>query len=199
MKINVKKFIEFSYGDKRRDKAKVISIIDEMKEKYDPAKDRYKQFREAMASFEDKKINREEFLNLHKNVSNNKSIGYQLLAKNYLDLKEDYGLVWEGRVPIEVDISGLVITTAWYLRTEENNQRRIIYLHFGKDSFPREKERGILTVLRLASIDAVGVGILNIQPGTLTMSTRLDEKEAAFLRQRAARFVEISKKIDLSK
>lgn len=196
MKINVNQFIEFAYGDRRKDKANVAGIISELGVPYDPAKDRYKQFREAMTSFEDSKISLKDFQALHLNVSANKSSGYKVLCKNYLEMKEDYALIWEGRRPIEVEISDLRITTAWYLRTEENNQRRIIFLHFGKDPFPREKERGILTVLRLAKPDAAGVGILNIQPGTLITATRLDESEADFLRKRAAKFVATAKDIE---
>jgi hypothetical protein len=65
MKIRVTQFIEFAYGDKRKDKAKVKSIIGDLDLPYDPARDRYKQFREAMASLEDKKISTEKFLALH--------------------------------------------------------------------------------------------------------------------------------------
>ena len=139
MKIRVTQFIEFAYGDKRKDKAKVKSIIGDLDLPYDPARDRYKQFREAMASLEDKKISTEKFLALHSSVSANKSAGYKVLCQNYLDLKEDHALIWQGRSPVEADISGLRITTAWYLRTEANNQRRIIFLHFGKEQLPRKK------------------------------------------------------------
>lgn len=198
MKISVNQFIDFAYGDKRKDKAKVASIISALDLVYDPAKDRYKQFREAMTSFEDGKISSKDFLKLHSTVSANKSAGYKVLCKNYLELKEDYALIWEGRRSVEVEISGLRITTAWYLRTEENNQRRIIFLHFGKEQFPREKERGLLTVLRLAKPDSAGVGILNIQPGTLITATRLDQSEADYLRKRAEKFVAIAKEIQAS-
>jgi hypothetical protein len=193
VKVSVSQFIDFAYGDKRKDKAKVASIVKDLDVPYDPAKDRYKQFREAMTSFEDGKISTSDFLALHSGVSANKSVGYKILCKNYLELKEDYALIWEGRSPVEAEISGLRITTAWYLRTEANNQRRIIFLHFGKEQFPREKERGILTVLRLAKPDSAGVGILNIQPGTLIIASRLDQSEADFLRKRAEKFVAIAK------
>ena len=93
-----------------------------------------------MTSFEEKKISNKDFLELHSKVTPNKSAGYKVLCKNYLDLKEDHALIWQGRSPVEVEISGLKITTAWYLRTEANNQKRIIFLHFGKDQLPRKKE-----------------------------------------------------------
>ena len=110
--------------------------------------------------------------------------GYKVLCQNYLDLKEDHALIWQGRSPVEADISGLRVSTAWYLRTEANNQRRIIFLHFGKDQLPRKKERGLLTVLRMAEPDSAGVGILNIQPGTLITATRLSQTEADYLHER---------------
>jgi hypothetical protein len=195
MKIRVTQFIEFAYGDKRKDKAKVKSIIGDLDLPYDPARDRYKQFREAMASLEDKKISTEKFLALHSSVSANKSAGYKVLCQNYLDLKEDHALIWQGRSPVEADISGLRITTAWYLRTEANNQRRIIFLHFGKEQIPRKKERGLLTILRLAQPDSAGVGILNIQPGTLITATRLDQNEADYLKTRAEKFLYLAKEL----
>ena len=126
MKIRVNQFIEFAYGDKRKDKAKARSIIGDMDLPYDPAKDRYKKFRDAMVSFEEHKISENDFIGLHSKVSANKSAGYKVLCQNYLDLKEDHALIWEGRSPVEANVSGLRITTAWYLRTEANNQRRII-------------------------------------------------------------------------
>lgn len=193
MKIRVSQFIEFAYGDKRKDKAKAKSIMGDFNMPYDPAKDRYKQFREAMTSLEDQKISTKEFLELHSCVSANKSAGYKVLSQNYLDLKEDHALTWQGRSPVEAELSGLRITTAWYLRTEANNQRRIIFLHFGKEQLPRKKERGLLTVLRLAKPDSAGVGILNIQPGTLITATRLDQNEADYLHERAAKFVALTK------
>lgn len=193
MKIRVSQFIEFAYGDKRKDKAKVKSIIGDLDLPYDPARDRYKQFREAMTSLEDQKISTEKFLTLHSSVSANKSAGYKVLCQNYLDLKEDHALIWQGRSPVEADISGLRITTAWYLRTEANNQRRIIFLHFGKEQLPRKKERGLLTILRLAEPDSAGVGILNIQPGTLITATRIDQNEADYLKGRAEKFLALAK------
>ncbi|MFC0161749.1 hypothetical protein CDZ97_23770 [Mameliella alba] len=196
MKIRVSQFVDFAYGDKRKDKAKVRSIIDELDLPYDPAKDRYKKFREALVSFEDQKISTKDFLNLHSKVSANKASGYKVLCQNYLDLKEDHALIWEGRSPVEAEISGLHIATAWYLRTEANNQRRIIFLHFGKEQLPRKKERGLLTILRLAKPDSAGVGILNIQPGTLITATRLDQSEADYLHKRAEKFVALAKDIN---
>lgn len=195
MKIRVNQFIEFAYGDKRKDKAKVRSLISDSDLPYDPAKDRYKQFREAMNSLEDQKISINEFLALHSNVSANKSAGYKVLCKNYLDLKEDNALIWQGRSPVEAEISGLSISTAWYLRTEANNQRRIIFLHFGKEQLPRKKERGLLTILRLAEPDSAGLGILNIQPGTLITATRLDQSEADYLHERAKKYIALAKEI----
>lgn len=195
MEIRVSQFIEFAYGDKRKDKAKVRSIISDIAAPYDPAKDRYKQFREAMTAFEDKKMSVENFSALHSKVSDNKSSGYKVLCQNYLELKEDHALIWQGRCPIVAEISGLRIKTAWYLRTEANNQRRIIFLHFGKEQLPRKKERGLLTVLRLAEPDSAGVGILNIQPGTLIVATRLNLNEANFLQERAAKFVALAKNL----
>lgn len=193
MKVRVSQFIDFAYGDKRKDKSKVKNILDDFDLPYDLAKDRYKQFRDAMTSFEDQKISTEKFLSLHSAVSANKSSGYKVLCKNYLDLKEDHALTWHGRSPVEVNISGLRITTAWYLRTESNNQRRIIFLHFGKEQLPRNKERGLLTILRLAAPESAGVGILNIQPGTLIMATRLDQNESDYLNNRAKKFMDLSK------
>ncbi|APE44269.1 hypothetical protein FIU89_03505 [Roseovarius sp. THAF27] len=195
MKIRVSQFVDFAYGDKRKDKAKVRSIIDALDLPYDPVRDRYKQFREALISFEDQKISTKEFLSLYSSVSANKSAGYKVLCQNYLDLKEDHALIWQGRSPIEAEIVGLHIATAWYLRTEANNQRRIIFLHFGKEQLPRKKERGLLTILRLAKPDSAGVGILNIQPGTLITATRLDQSEADYLRKRAEKFVTFAKDI----
>lgn len=197
MKIRVTQFIEFAYGDKRRDKAKVESIVGSIALPYDPAKDRYKQFREAMTALEEKRIPTEEFLSLYARVAANKSSGYKVLSQNYLDLKEDHALIWQGRNPLEANISGLCITTAWYLRTEANNQTRIIYLHFGKEQLPRNRERGLLTVLRLAKPESAGVGILNIQSGTLITATQLDQGEAEYLRDRATKFVALAK--DLKK
>jgi hypothetical protein len=195
MKVSVNQFVEFAYGDKRKDKARAKSIIDGLAVPYDPAKDRYKQFREAMTSFENKKISSKAFLELHSRVSANKSAGYKVLCKNYLDLKEDNALTWQGRSPIDAEIAGLSISTAWYLRTEANNQRRIVFLHFGKEPLPRNKERGLLTILRLAKPDSAGVGILNIQPGTPITATRLDQKEADYLHERAAKFIDVAKKL----
>lgn len=197
MKVRVSQFIDFAYGDKRRDKAKVRSIVDDIAVPYEPVKDRYKQFREAMASFEEQRISASEFLALPSGVSSNKVSGYKVLCQNYLDLKEDHALIWQGRSPIEAEIAGLTVSTAWYLRTEANNQRRIIFLHFGKDQLPRKKERGLLTVLRLAKPESAGVGILNIQPGTLITATRLDQNEADYLNERASKFVSIAE--DLNK
>lgn len=196
MKIRVNQFIEFAYGDKRKDRAKARSIIGDMDLPYDPAKDRYKKFRDAMVSFEERRISANDFIELHSKVSANKSAGYKVLSQNYLDLKEDHALIWEGRSPVEANVSGLRITTAWYLRTEANNQRRIIFLHFGKDQLPRKKERGLLTLLRLAEPDSAGVGILNIQPGTLITATRLDQVEADYLHERAAKFVAIASDLE---
>ena len=195
IRIRISQFIEFAYGDKRKDKANVRSIIRDFDLPYDPAKDRYKKFREALTHFEDKKISEKDFLKLYSKVSENKSAGYKILCENYLSLKEDYALIWQGRSPIEVNIFGLCVTTAWYLRTEANNQKRIIFLHFGKEPLPRKKERGLLTLLQLAKTDSVGVGILNIQSGTLTTATRLDQSEADYLNERAAKFMSLAKNI----
>lgn len=197
VKIRVNQFIEFAYGDKRRDKAKVRDIIDSEKLPYDPAKDRYKKFRDAMTAFENQKILIEEFQELHSKVSPNKSAAYKILCENYLSLKEDNALIWQGKIPVEADIKGLCITTSWYLRTEESNQRKIIFLNFGKDQFPMKKERGLLAILRIAKPDAAGVGILNIQPGTLTTATRLNEVEAKYLHDRAQRFAALA--VDIQK
>ncbi|WP_298562259.1 hypothetical protein [uncultured Aliiroseovarius sp.] len=196
MKIRVNQFVEFAYGDKRRDKAKVKSLIGALEDQYDPAKDRYKKFREAMTSYEGNRMSERDFLNLYKTVSANKSAGYEVLSRNYLGLKEDHALIWEGRRPVEAEIAGLHISTAWYLRTEASNQRRIICLHFGKEQLPRKKERGLLTVLQMAEPESAGVGILSIQPGTLTAVTRLDLTEAEYLRERAAKFMAIANDLD---
>lgn len=195
MHIRVNQFIDFAYGDKRRDKAKVKSIINESDAEYDPAKDRYKKFRDALNAFESGKLSGESFLTLYATVSANKSSGYKTLSKNYMDLKEDHALIWQGRSPINADISGLKITTAWYLRTEANNQRRIIFLHFGKEQLPRKKERGLLTILRLAQPESAGVSVLNIQAGTLITATRLDQNEANFLSERASKFMKLSQTV----
>lgn len=196
MRVRVSQFIDFAYGDKRRDKAKVRAIIDEMGADYDPARDRYKQFREAMGAYEEGNLAQSAFLNLYTSVATNKAAGYKVLSQNYVDLKEDHALIWQGRNTIVADISGLQISTAWYLRTEANNQRRIIFLHFGKEQLPRKKERGLLTILRLAEPGSAGVGVLNIQPGTLNIATRLDAAEAEFLNQRAAKFVTLASEME---
>ncbi|MEM7489309.1 MAG: hypothetical protein AAF390_09330 [Pseudomonadota bacterium] len=192
MQVRVTQFIDFAYGDKRRDRAKVNNIISDLGADYDPARDRYRKFREAMKSFEEGRMPTEKFLTLHSRVASNKAAGYKVLCQNYLDMKEDHALIWQGRSPLQADISGLRVTAAWYLRTEANNQTRIIYLHFGKDQLPRKKERGLLTVLRLARPESAGVGVLNIQSGTLTTATRLDQVEADYLKQRASKFMTLA-------
>lgn len=196
MKVRIGQFIDFAYGDKRRDKAKVLSILEEMKSDYDPAKDRYKKFREAMNSFEEGYLSKRDFLQLHKQVSANKAAGYKVLSENYLDAKEDHALIWQGRNAVVANIPDLEISTAWYLRTEANNQRRIVYLHFGKDPLPRQKERGYLSILRMAEPEAAGVGILNIQPGTLIFATRINQAEITYLQQRAEKFVTLAQNTD---
>lgn len=193
MKIRFSQFIDFAYGDKRKDKAKVNSIISDQNSPYDPAKDRYKKFRESMKKFEEGDISEHDFLTLYTRVSANKSAGYKVLSQNYLDLKEDHAFIWQGRTGINAVISDLSISTAWYLRTEASNQRRVIFLHFGKEQLPRKKERGLLTLLRLAVPDSAGVGILNIQPGTLITATRLDQVEADYLKERAGKLVALTK------
>lgn len=194
MELRAKQFIEFAYGDQRKDKAKVLNIISEM-DSYDPATDRYKKFREAMDSYEKGKISERDFLELYQSVSSNKSSGYRTLSRNYLALKEDHALVWEGRKPIFASFSDLSITTAWHLRAEASNQRRIIFLHFGKDQLPNKKQQGLLTLLMLAQPEAAGVGILNIQPGTLVTATRLDQSDAEYLKTRAEKFIALSKAV----
>lgn len=196
MKVRVRQFIDFAYGDKRRDKAKVKELISDIGAPYDPTTDRYKQFREALTAFEDGKISATNFSDLPNNVSANKQAGYKVLCKNYVELKEDNALVWQGRSPVEVNIAGLRISTAWYLRTEVSNQNRIVFLHFGKEQLPRKKERGLLAILCMAKPDAAGVGILNIQPGTLITATRLDEIEAAYLEERAHKFMHIVENLE---
>lgn len=193
MKIRAITFIEFAYGDKRRDRSKVREIVESLDSSYDPAKDRYKQFRDSLKSLEDGRISTESFLSLSLRVSANKSSGYGVLCKNYLNLKEDFGLIWEGRSPIEADMSGLRVSTSWYLRTDTNNRRIIVFINLRKDQLPRNKERGLLTLLRLAKPDSAGVGILNIQPGTLITAPRLDQNEADYLHERAARFMALAK------
>ena len=47
----------------------------------------------------------------------------------------------------------------------------------------------------LKAIDSAGVGILNIQAGTLITATRLDQSEADYLHERAAKFMELAKAI----
>lgn len=192
MRVTEKTFIEFAYGDKRRDKAKVESILGELDVPYDPARDRYKRFREALKSFESRQITEQSFLDLHSRVSANKSAGYKVLFENYLELKEDHAFLWHGKSPIQAEFDGLTVTTSWYLRTESNNQQRIIYLNFGKDPLPFKKEKGLRTLLRLAAPDSAGVGILNIQAGTLITANRLDQAEANYLRQRANKFVTLA-------
>ena len=90
MKIRLSQFIDFAYGDKRRDKAKVQSIIDDLKAPYDPAKDRYKQFREGLNRYEEKEISRAAFLAMHSKVAANKAAGYKVLSQNYVDLTKDH-------------------------------------------------------------------------------------------------------------
>lgn len=195
MKVRVNHFINFAYGDKRRDKATVKGILEIEGAPYDPAKDRYKQFREAMTAFEEKKLSEAAFLSLHNNVSANKSAGYKVLCRNYVDLKEDHALVWQGRSPVEAQIAGLEISTAWYLRTEANNQQRIIFLHFGKDPMPHKKQKGLLTLLNIAEPASSGVGVLNIQQGTLITASRIDQTEADYLEVRAKKFLDIANKL----
>ena len=50
-----------------------------------------------------------------------------------------------------------------------------------------------MTVLRLAKPESAGVGILNIQPGTLITATRLDVSEADYLHKRAEKFLALAK------
>lgn len=192
MKIRGTLFVDFAHGDKRKDRASVKSIVADLNLPYDPARDRYKQFRAAMTSLEEGKISPRDFLDLHSRVSANKSSGYKILCQNYLDLKEDHALIWQGHSPLDVEIFGLHVTTSWYLRTEANNQRRIIFLHFGKEQLPRKKERGLLTLLQLSKPDSAGVGILNIQSGTLITATRRDQNEVDYLYERAAKFMTLA-------
>lgn len=52
MKVRGKQFLEFAFGDKRRDREVVRFLFSEENQKYDHVKDRYKQFREALIAFE---------------------------------------------------------------------------------------------------------------------------------------------------
>lgn len=45
---------------------------------------------------------------------------------------------------------------------------------------PRKKEKGTLTVLRLAKPGSAEDGILNIQAGTLITATRMEQSEADY-------------------
>ena len=101
--------IEFCYGDKRRDKATVRGILRSQDEDYDPAKDRYKRFRDAMTSLEEGGISLERFKTFYTEVSANKTSGYKLLCTNYLEMKEDYGLIWQGRSPLVAELADLRI------------------------------------------------------------------------------------------
>jgi hypothetical protein len=195
MKIRAPHFIDFAYADKRKDKSKVVSILEDSKKDYDPAKDRYKKFRESLTSFEEGLLSEADFKKLHRSVAANKSEGYKVLANRYLDMKEDHGLVWDGRQPLLTNLEGLEISTSWYLHTDASNQKRIIFLNFQKNPLPRNHEKGLLTLLRLASPDSAGVGILNIQAATLVITSRADEHEVAYLKLRAQKFVSIASAI----
>lgn len=188
MKVRITPFIEFAYGDKRKDKSTVSRIVEDMKKDYDPATDRYKQFREKLTAFEEGNVSEQFFLEFHKSVAANKKKGFETLAQNYIDLKEDYALIWDGIQRVSASLGGLEVQTSWYLHTDSSNQKRIIFLNFRKESFPTKQEKGLLTLLPLAAPEAAGVGILNIQSGTLILATRPDVQELVFLETRAKRF-----------
>lgn len=195
MKIRVLQFVEFAYGDKRKDKSKVSQIINDNQKDYDPVTDRYKRFRESLSSFEDGNISENQFKNIYKTVTANKVSGYKILAENYLDLKEDHGLVWDGRQGISIKLDELEITANWYLHTDSSNQKRIVFLNFRKEPLPQKHEKGILNLLRASSPDFAGVGVLNVQAATLILATRLNVKELEFLELRAKTFLKISDSI----
>lgn len=192
MKVRINPFIEFAYGDKRKDKSKIKEIFQQDKEEYDPAKDRYKQFREALVSYETAATSEAVFKDTYARVSPTKSAAYKIMSRNYLDLKEDHALIWDGSQRPIADLSGLKVQTSWYLHTSSANLSRIICLNFRKDPYPRKQERGILTLLQIAEPNSAGVGILNIQASTMIVQARLDLVEKEYLEIRAKRFLEIA-------
>ncbi|MEX0344435.1 MAG: hypothetical protein AB3N20_05900 [Rhizobiaceae bacterium] len=192
MKIRAVQFIEFAYGDKRRDRASVKRILDDIEKDYDPATDRYKKFRESLGAYEDGTVNEGEFLNFYKIVAANKSEAYKVLAKNYVDAKDDHGLIWDGLQRVSAKLGKLEVTASWYLHTDASNQRRIVFLNFRKEPFSHQHEKGLFTLLQIAAPESAGVGILNVQFATLNVSSRLDESELVFLESRAAKFVSIA-------
>lgn len=86
-RVRIKPFMEFAYGDRRKDRSVVSQALSEMNKGYDPAADRYKQFREALTSFESGTLSKLEFINLFNSVTPSKRDGYKNLSRNYLDLK----------------------------------------------------------------------------------------------------------------
>lgn len=195
MKIRITPFVEFAYGDQRKDKATVQATLDLANKVYDPSTDRYKQFRDALSKYEEQNGSEIEFRNLHKNVTSRKKSGYKTLCENYLNLKEHYALIWTGRQPLSLNFGDLEINTAWYLRTAVQNQNTIIFLNFRKDPFPPKQERAILTILQLAALESAGAGILNIQTGTLVSAPTKDQAIVSFLKERAEKFLKIASEI----
>lgn len=193
MRVRAKRFLDFAYGDKRKDKAMVKAIVEEIRQPFDPAKDYYKKFRDTLIAFEEGRISKADFLNLHTQVTANKASSYEVLSRKYLEAKEDNALVWQGQSAVVADISGLEIKSSWYLRTESRNQRMIVALHFNKERLPQKHEQGLLTILQLAEPASAGVGILCIQPATMVSATRQDDRERKYLQERAAKFVSILK------
>jgi len=89
----------------------------------------------------------------------------------------------------------LQITANWYLHTDSSNQKRIVFLNFRKEPFPHQHQKGLLNLLKAATPESAGVGILNVQPATLVTATRLDEDEFEFLKSRAATFIRTAKSL----
>lgn len=195
MDIRSTQFVEFAYGDKRKDRNKVREIIAENDKDYDPTTDRYKKFRESLSNFESGKITEVDFKTFYKTVSSNKSAGYKTLAENYIDLKEDHALIWDGPQKVVAELDDLFISASWYLHTDASNQRRAIFLNFRKQAFPPDQERGLLTLLQYAFPESSGVGILNIQVSTLVLATRVNRAELAYLQSRAAKFQAIAESL----
>lgn len=127
----------------------------------------------------------------------NKSAGYEALSRNYLDLKEDHGLIWSGQNTATARFGRLEVPLSWYLRSEDSNNLRLVALRFNKDPMPHAIERGMLSLLHLAKPEAAGVGVLNVQYGTLVLATRQDPKTSTYLETRAAKLLSIVEALGL--
>ncbi|WP_374629913.1 hypothetical protein [Pannonibacter indicus] len=189
----MRQFVDFAYGNRRKDKSKVLEIMDAINSEYDPAKDRYKKFRETLEAYEKGNLSDAEFLSLYSRVSSRKSEAFKIMAKNYMEMKEDNGLSWDGFTRVDVEFSGLFVQVTWSLHTLTANSYRIVGINFGKDPYPKDKERAVLTLLQMAVPESYGVGIMNLQASTLVVKTRVDDLEKKFLDDRAKKFLDLAK------